>query len=319
MGMGISKSDQHANSPTVYNGENRMLIDFFQNLFMRNLVSKNRRRLLVGGYDLDMSYITNHLLAMSFPFQNIGAIFRNPLSHVKTVLDMKHHGCYKVYNLCIEQSYNSSNFHGRVEVYPFEDKYVPPLSMIKRFCESVYSWLSRDSRNIAVIHCMAGKGRTGLMVCAYLVYCGMTVDEALDLYAEKRTTNIEGKANAVVFYWSKLLSFAKHPFYANAPPQVNLPRSNYRELRRNRLYDMTTNKSVFFSIFELQKLYGDIRVEFYERIVGRLFYTCFNTAFIKSSFLQLKLCDLDKVGLKGWSLCGSDFCLELLFEPVNAV
>lgn len=30
MGMGISKSDQYVNSPTVYNGENRMLIDFFQ-------------------------------------------------------------------------------------------------------------------------------------------------------------------------------------------------------------------------------------------------------------------------------------------------
>jgi len=38
----------------------------------------------------------------------------------------------------------------------------------------------------------AGKGRTGLMVCAYLVYTGMSADEALQLYADRRTTNNEG-------------------------------------------------------------------------------------------------------------------------------
>lgn len=38
----------------------------------------------------------------------------------------------------------------------------------------------------------AGKGRTGLMVCAYLVYTGMTGDAALQLYADRRTTNNEG-------------------------------------------------------------------------------------------------------------------------------
>jgi len=38
----------------------------------------------------------------------------------------------------------------------------------------------------------AGKGRIGLMVCAYLTYCGMSADEALQLYADRRTTNNEG-------------------------------------------------------------------------------------------------------------------------------
>jgi len=38
----------------------------------------------------------------------------------------------------------------------------------------------------------AGKGRTGLMVSAYLTYCGMSADEALQLYADRRTTNNEG-------------------------------------------------------------------------------------------------------------------------------
>lgn len=38
----------------------------------------------------------------------------------------------------------------------------------------------------------AGKGRTGLMVCSYLVYGGMSSEDALQLYAQRRTTNNEG-------------------------------------------------------------------------------------------------------------------------------
>lgn len=38
----------------------------------------------------------------------------------------------------------------------------------------------------------AGKGRTGLMVSAYLVYGGMSAEEALEMYASRRTTNNNG-------------------------------------------------------------------------------------------------------------------------------
>lgn len=52
--------------------------------------------MLVGGYDLDMSYITDRLLAMSFPAERMRAVYRNPLWQVKSVLDMRHQGHYKV-------------------------------------------------------------------------------------------------------------------------------------------------------------------------------------------------------------------------------
>lgn len=355
--------------------------------------------MLVAGYDLDMSYITDRLLAMSYPAERMRAMYRNPLWQVKTVLDMRHPDGYKVYNLCAEESYNPSHFHGRVEVFPFDDNHVPPLSMIKHFCESLYSWLSHDPHNIAVVHCMAGKGRTGLMVCAYLVYSGMSADEALQLYANRRTINNEGVSipsqRRYVGYWSKLLTFPM----VNGPPSVTLPQLTKRELRRIRLYDTVNTNSVFFVVAELQEvsgqLYrpsvevargccrpikhgyhrasspqyylsfinsdsdedncereaphyvvqmdtessaiyqktcldyyfdkplqvtGDVRVIFYEKMIGgRFFYVCFNTAFIRSSLLQFSIRDLDKVGSRGKSICGSDFCLELLFGPANAV
>ncbi|KAI4346636.1 hypothetical protein L6164_007517 [Bauhinia variegata] len=355
--------------------------------------------MLIDGYDLDMSYVTDQILAMSFPAERMRAMYRNPLWQVKSVLDMKHHGHYKIYNLCIEENYDPAHFHDRVEAYPFDDNHVPSLEMIKAFCKSVDSWLSSDPKNIAVIHCMAGKGRTGLMVCSYLVYCGMSAEEALQLYAERRTTNNEGVSipsqRRYVGYWESVLSFSR--CIGIGPPDVNLPQTCSRELRRIRLYDTVNIDRIFFVVSELHKvpgqvyqpsvevsrnccrqikkgyqrttspryyisfiegdedgekleleephivvqmdterpvLYqkscldhyfdkpiqvtGDVRVIFYEKMRGgRLFYCCFNTAFIRNGLLQLTVRELDKVGKKGRSICGPAFCLELLFGPAN--
>ncbi|CAA0834560.1 Calcium/lipid-binding (CaLB) phosphatase [Striga hermonthica] len=64
---------------------------------------------------------------------------------------------------------------------------------------------------------------------------------------------------------------------------------------------------------------GDVRLIFYEKLIGgRLFYVCFNTAFITGSLLQFSVGDLDKVGKRGRSICGPSFCLELFFAPSYA-
>lgn len=76
-----------------------------RNFFLRNLVSKKRRRLLVMGYDLDMSYITDRVLAMSFPAERMRAMYRNPLWQVKSVLDMRHENHYKVFVSYLFTSY----------------------------------------------------------------------------------------------------------------------------------------------------------------------------------------------------------------------
>ncbi|WRX22341.1 Dual specificity phosphatase [Theobroma cacao] len=399
MGLKFARPETGKNGNATLLLQHRMLAYLTATSFIRNLVSKKRRRMVVGGYDLDMSYITDRLLAMSFPAERMRAMYRNPLWQVKSVLEMRHQGHYKIYNLCIEEDYDPLHFHGRVEKFPFDDNHVPSLQMMKLFCESVHSWLSNDPKNIAVIHCMAGKGRTGLMVCAYLVYSGMLAEEALQLYAQKRTTNNEGVSipsqRRYVGYWENILSFPRG--VRNGLPDVNLPPPCSRELRRIRLYDTIATTSVFFVVSELQEipsqmycppvevaksccreinkgyevnsspryfltfiegeeegntsesekprvvvqmdtespvLYqktcldyhfskpvqvsGDVRVIFYQKMIGgRLFYACFNTAFIKNSLLQFTIRDLDKVGSTGRSICGPAFCMELLFGPAN--
>ena len=96
MGLKFSKPGPGKAGNTNLVLQPRMLAYLTASSFIRNLVSKKRRRMIVGGYDLDMSYITGRVLAMSFPAERMRAMYRNPLWQVKSVLEMRHQGHYKV-------------------------------------------------------------------------------------------------------------------------------------------------------------------------------------------------------------------------------
>ncbi|CAK9136456.1 unnamed protein product [Ilex paraguariensis] len=155
-----------------------------------------------GGFDLDMTYITENIIAMGFPagdmssgfFGYVEGFYRNHMEEVIKFFETHHKDKYKVYNLCSERLYDASLLEGKVASFPFDDHNCPPIQLIISFCHSAYSWLKEDIENVVVVHCKAGMARTGLMISSLLLYLKFfpTAEESIDYYNQKRCFDGKG-------------------------------------------------------------------------------------------------------------------------------
>ncbi|KAL3526813.1 hypothetical protein ACH5RR_011469 [Cinchona calisaya] len=144
-----------------------------------HIVSQNKRRYQEGGFDLDMTYITENIIAMGFPdgdmssgfFGFVEGFYRNHMEEVIKFFEMHHKGKYKVYNLCSERLYDASLFQGKVASFPFDDHNCPPIHLIKLVCQSAYSLLKEDILNVVFFP---------------------TAEECIDYYNQKRCVDGKG-------------------------------------------------------------------------------------------------------------------------------
>lgn len=195
---------------------------------LRALVSKKKIRYQEDGFDLDLTLITPRIIAMGAPSEGSEASYRNPMSEVQRFFDTKYKGKHKLFDLRAEKGvhYDPSRFHGSVARYGFFDHNPAPLKLIRDCCEDMDSWLKADPENVVAVHCKAGKGRTGLIIAAYLVFsgvCGSTT-EALRLFGDMRTLN--GKGVTIPSQMRYV-----HYFEVSLKREISLPTYRLRHIR----------------------------------------------------------------------------------------
>uniref|UniRef100_A0A1I7V844 Phosphatidylinositol-3,4,5-trisphosphate 3-phosphatase n=1 Tax=Loa loa TaxID=7209 RepID=A0A1I7V844_LOALO len=176
----------------------------------RNLVSQNRRRYKKDNFDLDLTYITDRIIAMGFPAIDQEKIYRNSMKATVAFLERYHADHYMVFNLRGRHAYDPSYFHNRVMTFEMDDHHPPRLELMAPFCRAVHDYLAADEQNVVAVHCKAGKGRTGVMICAYLVYINFYYSprQNMDYYSIVRTVNNKGvtipSQRRYVYYFSHL-------------------------------------------------------------------------------------------------------------------
>lgn len=277
---------------------------------VRHLVSKKKKRYMEDGFDLDLTYIKPNIVAMGFPAEKLEGVYRNNIDEVVKFVETKHNNHYKLYNLCSEKSYDPAKFNNKVSLFRFDDHNAPPFELIQPFCDDMDKFLNSHAENVAIVHCKAGKGRTGVMICSYLLHTGHSKNtkDALRFYGDARTLNNKGvtipsQRRYVEYYGHFIRNSLQYApttilicsFEMNAIPNINGSCSPYFiiwqkgvKLYQSKVFDVCKkDKTIRCDLLTPTPVCGDIKVEFYHKdwkTKERIFIFWFNTFFVKCGY-----------------------------------
>uniref|UniRef100_A0A8C8TVF0 Tensin-1 n=1 Tax=Peromyscus maniculatus bairdii TaxID=230844 RepID=A0A8C8TVF0_PERMB len=144
-------------------------------------------RAMEDSCELDLVYVTERIIAVSFPSTANEENFRSNLREVAQMLKSKHGGNYLLFNLS-EQRPDVTKLHAKVLEFGWPDLHTPALEKICSVCKAMDTWLNADPHNVVVLHNKGNRGRIGVVIAAYMHYSNISAsaDQALDRFAMKR-------------------------------------------------------------------------------------------------------------------------------------
>lgn len=149
-----------------------------------------------GSIDLDLAYITDQIIAMGFPAVGWETWYRNSRSETLRFLTDRHAAQFLVVNSCVEpqRQYDPAVFFHRVVNCQFKDHYPPQLHQLFPAMYRLHAWMQQNPDAVVAVHCKAGKGRTGTLICCLLIHAGsyQRADDAMAFYGIRRTFNGKG-------------------------------------------------------------------------------------------------------------------------------
>lgn len=162
---------------------------------------------------------------MSYPGEGVEGMYRNDIQQVAAYLDHKHRDHYMIFNLS-ERNYNFDLFHRRVVDYGWPDHHGPPLLMLIKVVTAMDRWMRADSKNVAIVHCLAGRGRTGTAICAYLCYAGYfaSMTKALQYYSNVRSNKGKGVTQPSQLRYCKYIDLILNRGLTPQPKCVSITR-----------------------------------------------------------------------------------------------
>ncbi|XP_010218338.1 PREDICTED: tensin-like [Tinamus guttatus] len=137
--------------------------------------------------ELDLVYITERIIAVSYPSAAEEHSFRSNLREVAHMLRSKHGDSYVLFNLS-ESRHDINKLHPKVLDFGWPDLHTPALEKICSICKAMDTWLNATAHNVVVLHNKGNRGRLGVVVAAYMHYSNISAsaDQALDRFAMKR-------------------------------------------------------------------------------------------------------------------------------------
>ncbi|KAH8683405.1 hypothetical protein BGZ61DRAFT_394665 [Ilyonectria robusta] len=188
---------------------------------LRQIIAGPRARHPEAG--LDLCYVTDNIIATSGPSQTYPQLaYRNPLDQLVTFLDSKHGDDWAIWEFRAEGTgYPDDAVYNRIRHYPFPDHHPPPFRLMPMIMASMRNWLhggdlgeggalheghvstspntttgnstsdatteEKRKKRVVVVHCKAGKGRSGTASCSYLIAEeGWKAEDALARFTERR-------------------------------------------------------------------------------------------------------------------------------------